>query len=103
LAQSTRWTRAKGSVTPATPNGQYGYQWWHLGAPTGSGDEIKATAEQTFWGEGIYGQVLAVNPPAHLVMVQWSTYPDAGGPDSRSDEQLLFFAAVEQSLERKSR
>ena len=31
IRQSTTWTRAKGSVTPATPDGQYGYQWWYVG------------------------------------------------------------------------
>ena len=98
LAQSTHWTEAKGSVTPTTPHGQYGYQWWHLGAPAGSSAEVKATAERTFWGEGIYGQALAIDPQAHVVMVQWSTYLSADGPDSLSDEQLLFFHAVEQSL-----
>ncbi|HVW70552.1 MAG TPA: serine hydrolase [Steroidobacteraceae bacterium] len=101
LAQSTHWTRARGSVTPATPNGQYGYQWWHLGPPAGSSAAVEATAERTFWGEGIYGQALAVNPRAHLVMVQWSTYQEADGPDSLSDEQLLFFHAVEESLSGK--
>jgi len=98
MSQSTAWTQARGSVTPATPQGMYGYQWWHLPAPQGSGEDVKATAGQTIWGEGIFGQVLAVNAHSHLVMVQWSTYKDADGPDALSDEQLLFFHAIDESL-----
>ena len=28
LERPMTWTRAKSSVTPTTPDGQYGYQWW---------------------------------------------------------------------------
>lgn len=98
MRQSTNWTRARGSVTPTTPEGQYGYQWWHLGAPQGSTDGVKVTAAQTIWALGIYGQALAINPTSGVVMVQWSAHRDADGPDSLYDEQLVFFSAVEQAL-----
>jgi len=98
ITQATTWTRARGSVTATSPQGQYGYQWWHLGAPSGSSAGVQATAEHTFWGEGIYGQVLGINPTARLVMVQWSTYKEADGTPAQGDEQLLFFHAVEAAL-----
>jgi CubicO group peptidase (beta-lactamase class C family) len=98
LLQSTHWTHAKGSVTKLSPDGQYGYQWWHLGPPPGSGDGVRRTADQSIWALGIYGQVLAIDPKSKLVMVQWSTYKEADGPDSLFDEQMLFFHALDQSL-----
>jgi CubicO group peptidase (beta-lactamase class C family) len=97
LAQSTHWTTAKGSVDAANPRGQYGYQWWHSGI-AGSSGALEATTEHTMWAEGIYGQVIAIDPGSHLVMVQWSTYEDAEGTQAQGDEQVLFFHAVEQAL-----
>jgi CubicO group peptidase (beta-lactamase class C family) len=99
LAQSAQWSRAQGSITKLTPDGQYGYQWWHLGAPPGSGDRVRATADQSIWALGIYGQALAIDPKRKLVMVQWSTYKEADGPDSLFDEQILFFHAIGESLD----
>ena len=101
IRQSITWTRAKGSVTPATPDGQYGYQWWYVGVdPTRRDAEDAArTAGQSFWAEGIYGQSIAIDPAAQLVMVQWSTWQEAEKPDSLYDEQALFFNAVARALE----
>jgi CubicO group peptidase (beta-lactamase class C family) len=97
MAQSTHWTQALGSVTESTPNGQYGYQWWHLGAPRGSDDALRATADQTIWALGIYGQALAINLRSNLVMVQWSAYKEADS-DALFDEQLIFFNAIEEAF-----
>jgi CubicO group peptidase (beta-lactamase class C family) len=101
IAQSTAWTRAKGSVTAAAPDGQFGYQWWFV-APdpgrAGAGQAMK-TSRRTFWAEGIYGQVIAIDPTDRLVMVQWSTWKEAETPDSLYDEQALFFNAVSHSLQ----
>jgi CubicO group peptidase (beta-lactamase class C family) len=100
-----RWTAATAdskiicNTTKLTPDGQYGYQWWHLGAPPGSGDRVMATADQSIWALGIYGQALAIDPRRKLVMVQWSTYKEADGPDSLFDEQMLFFHAIDESLD----
>jgi CubicO group peptidase (beta-lactamase class C family) len=100
LAQSTQWTKAKGSVSASSPDGQYGFQWWHLGvAPEhGGNDRVKATTDHTLWAEGIYGQTIAVNPRSNLVMVQWSTWKEAAMTEPFYDEQALFFHAIDESL-----
>ncbi len=100
MARSVEWTQAKGSVTPATPAGQYGYQWWFGGVEPsrrGAKDAMK-TARQTFWAEGIYGQSIGINPGERLVIVQWSTWKNAETPTSLYDEQVLFFSAVARIL-----
>jgi CubicO group peptidase (beta-lactamase class C family) len=100
IAQSVTWTRARGSVTPATPDGQYGYQWWFGGVDPAVpfAADIIHDAKHTFWAEGIYGQAIAIDPPARLVMVQWSTWKDAEGPSSLYDDQVLFFDALRRAL-----
>jgi len=105
ILQSTSWTKAKGSVSPATPEGQFGYQWWFNGVdPKHAGGNTAArAARKTFWAEGIYGQAIAINPSEHLVMVQWSTWKAADTPDSLYEEQALFFGALVQALHRRDR
>jgi len=99
MTQSTTWSKARGSVTSATPEGQYGYQWWFVAPdPSRGATQATETAKQSFWAEGIYGQSIAINPSEHLVMVQWSTWKEAETPDSLYDEQALFFDAVAQAL-----
>lgn len=100
IAQSVTWSKAKGSVTPATPDGQYGYQWWFGGIDPGrqGATDARETAQHTFWAEGIYGQAIAIDRPENLVMVQWSTWKQAETPPSLYDEQVLFFAAVARAL-----
>lgn len=102
LAQSVTWSQAKGSVTPATPHGQYGYQWWYGGIDPSRRDTDNAlqTAQHTFWAEGIYGQAIAINPLEKLVMVQWSSWKEAETPASLYDEQVLFFNALAHALGR---
>jgi len=99
LRQSTTWTLAKNSVTPAAPAGQYGYQWWYGGIdPRRSTLAARQIAAESLWAEGIYGQAIAIDPAEHLVLVQWSTWEQAETPDSLYDEQALFFAAVARAL-----
>ena len=100
IARSTHWTQAKGSVTEAAPNGQYGYQWWYNAPAADAKLEPKntATSDQTFWALGIYGQTIAINPAQKLVMVQWSTWKNAETPSSLYDEQAVFVNAVAQAL-----
>jgi CubicO group peptidase (beta-lactamase class C family) len=99
LQQSTNWTLAKHSVTPATPAGQYGYQWWYGGIdPRRSTAAARRVAAESLWAEGIYGQAIAIDPAERLVLVQWSTWDHAESPASLYDEQALFFAAVAQAL-----
>ena len=105
IQRSVTWTKAKGSVTPATPDGQYGYQWWFGGVePSSRGAaEVMRTAKQSFWAEGIYGQAIAIDPTEHLALVQWSTWKDAEGPDSLYEEQARFFDALVRTLRRHRR
>jgi len=100
IARSTHWTQAKGSVTAAAPNGQYGYQWWYNAPAADANLEPKktTTSDQTFWALGIYGQTIAINPAEKLVMVQWSTWKNAETPSSLYDEQAVFVNAVSQAL-----
>ena len=100
ITQSVTWSKATGSVTPAAPDGQYGYQWWFGGLdPSRSkASDAMQTARHSFWAEGIYGQAIAINPVEKLVMVQWSSWKDADGPDSLYDEQVLFFDALARAL-----
>ncbi len=102
LRRSTTWTKARGSVTPEAPQGQYGYQWWHAGIrpERGDPDGAREVIENSFWAEGIYGQALAINPAEHVVMVQWSTWPEAYPGKDRYEEQVLFFAAAVHALHR---
>lgn len=100
IARSTHWTQAKGSVTAAAPNGQYGYQWWYNAPAPDSDAEPKRTAnsDKTFWALGIFGQSIAINPAEHLVVVQWSTWKNAESPGSLYDEQAVFVNAVAKAL-----
>jgi len=101
IAQSVRWSKARGSVTPATPDGQYGYQWWFGGVDPSLQDTDNAmqTARQSFWAEGIYGQAIGIDPIEKLVMVQWSTWKQAETPPSLYDEQVVFFNALAHALD----
>ncbi|QXH44526.1 beta-lactamase family protein [Pseudomonas xanthosomatis] len=102
ISRSTHWTTAKGSVTAAAPNGQYGYQWWYNAPAPDADSEPKQTAnsDKTFWALGIFGQTIAINQAEGLVVVQWSTWKHAETPSSLYDEQAVFVNAVSQALER---
>lgn len=52
--------------------------------------------DATFWGRGIFGQRMAINPKNNIVMVQWSTR-DSARP-SAENENALFFNAVTNYL-----
>jgi CubicO group peptidase (beta-lactamase class C family) len=97
IRDSTNWTWAEGSVTPTTPDGQYGYQWWFLNAASPT-ERVTETAKQSFWAEGIYGQSIAIDPSRKLVLVQWSAWEKAEMPDAFYDEQAVFLDAVSRSL-----
>ena len=99
IAQSVAWTKAEGSVTPESPDGQYGYQWWSSSIdPAKLNADGLRLAHGTFWAEGIYGQAIAINPAERLEMVQWSTWREAETPASLYDEQVLFFSALARAL-----
>lgn len=100
IALSTTWTRARGSVTPATPEGQYGFQWWYNPGRAEPGDPegVLAVAHDSFWALGIYGQAIAIDPVEHVVMVQWSAWPAADPDDDTAQEMATFFAAAVRAL-----
>lgn len=100
IRESTTWTRAKDSVTPANPAGTYGYQWWSgdIDPRSGASAAAQHTAARTFWAQGIYGQGIAINASEHLVLVQWSAWDKADGPDLLYEERSLFFNALVDAL-----
>ncbi len=100
IRQATTWVHARGSVTPETPDGQYGFQWWYNpGAPAaGDPDGALAVARHSFWALGIYGQAIAIDPAEHVVMVQWSAWPAAEPSDGTEEEQANFFAGAVAAL-----
>jgi CubicO group peptidase (beta-lactamase class C family) len=54
--------------------------------------------EATFWGLGIFGQVLAINPKDKIVMMQWSTWEVAIPSAQLDNEKSLFFNAITKHL-----
>jgi CubicO group peptidase (beta-lactamase class C family) len=100
LKEATTWTHARGSVTPETPDGKYGYQWWYNpGEPVaGDPDGVAAVARDSCWAAGIYGQAIAIDPVEHVVMVQWSAWPVADPADGTAKELATFFAAAVHTL-----
>ena len=104
LQEATTWTRARGSVTPETPDGQYGFQWWYNPGESVAGDPdgVRAVARDSFWALGIYGQAIAIDRVAHVVMVQWSAWPAASPEDGTANEMPAFFAAAVHALDRES-
>jgi CubicO group peptidase (beta-lactamase class C family) len=99
IRDSTTWTHARGSVTPSTPDGQYGYQWWFLDATSPVRQkQVTETAKHSFWAEGIYGQSIAIDPSSGLILVQWSTWEKAEMPDVFYDEQAVFLDALARAL-----
>lgn len=97
LAESINWNKAKGSVWDDYPNGKYGFQWWNTHATYGS-PLTTPNADTTFWGLGIFGQMLAINPKDKIVMVQWSTWETAIPSKAIDNEKSLFFNAVTNYL-----
>lgn len=97
--EATAWTKAEQSVSEAYPNGVYGFQWWNSHAKHGSPLTTK-NAEYTYWGFGIYGQIMAINPKDDIVMIQWGTWPTAMPSEKIMDEKSLFLNAVTNYLEK---
>ncbi len=96
-AQATEWNQAKGSVSENYPKGIYGFQWWNSHAKKGS-PLTTQNSDATFWGLGIFGQMLAINPKDKIVMMQWSTWETAMPSAQLDNEKSLFFNAVTQHL-----
>ena len=102
IKRSTDWTKADGSVKPWAPKGQHGYQWWYMGFAPGDEASYAPTSsfnsDESFWAYGIFGQAIAINQKENLIMVQWSTWGHAEGPDVLYSEQGVFFNSLIQAL-----
>lgn len=100
--QSSAWTQAQKSVSPAHPEGIYGYQWWNNAIPANA-QHVDPSARQglkgSLWALGIYGQVIMVNRAEHLVIVQWSTWPQAEPSfNAQPLEAALMYSAIARKL-----
>jgi CubicO group peptidase (beta-lactamase class C family) len=102
LDEASKWTRAKGSVSGGHPDGIYGYQWWNNSEPADAKNVSPApdqSLRQSLWALGIFGQVLMVNRPEHLVIVQWSAWHEAEPAfDTLPLEASVFYSAVAKQL-----
>ena len=102
VAESSNWTRATGSVSAAHPNGLYGYQWWNNEVPVNASNvepAPQASLQHSLWALGIFGQMIMVNQAENLVIVQWSTWPQAEPSFSAQPlEASLMFSAIAKAL-----
>ncbi|MGK0685512.1 serine hydrolase domain-containing protein [Serratia marcescens] len=102
VAQSSNWTRAVGSVSAAHPNGIYGFQWWNNEVPVNATNVEpvpQASLKHSLWALGIFGQMIMVNQAENLVIVQWSTWPQAEPSfNAQPLEASLMFSAIAKEL-----
>ncbi|MGP2978133.1 serine hydrolase domain-containing protein [Serratia marcescens] len=102
VAQSSNWTQAAGSVSAAHPNGIYGFQWWNNEVPVNAINVEpipQASLKHSLWALGIFGQMIMVNQAENLVIVQWSTWPQAEPSFSAQPlEASLMFSAIAKEL-----
>lgn len=100
---AANWTQAQHSVSPAHPDGLYGYQWWNNAIPANAQHVVPSPAEglqHSLWALGIYGQIIMVNRAENLVIVQWSTWPQAEPSFSAQPlEAALMYSAIAQQLD----
>ncbi len=96
------WNRAEKSVTAAHPDGSYGYEWWNNSVPANAvnvGPKQGLESKDTLWALGIFGQMIVVNQKEKLVIVQWSTWPQAEPSFSAQPlEASLMFNAIANHL-----
>lgn len=102
LDDAANWTQARNSVSAAHPEGTYGYQWWN-NAVAANAQHISPAADKSLknslWALGIYGQVIMVNRAENLVIVQWSTWPQAEPKmNTQPLEAALMYSAIAQQL-----
>jgi len=102
VQHSSDWTHAKGSVSDAHPDGLYGYQWWNNEVPANAqhvSPAVQDSLKGSLWALGIFGQMIMVNPTENLVIVQWSTWPQAEPSFSAQPlEASLMFSAIANAL-----
>ena len=102
LDEASSWTQARNSVSAAHPDGTYGYQWWN-NAVAANAHNVSPSADKSLknslWALGIYGQVIMVNRAEKLVIVQWSTWPEAEPKmNAQPLEAALMYSAIAQQL-----
>ncbi|EMM6514667.1 serine hydrolase [Enterobacter ludwigii] len=102
VKDASRWTQADGSVSDTHPTGLYGYQWWNNEVPVTATKVVPAANESlkgSLWALGIFGQMIMVNQAENLVIVQWSTWPQAEPSFSAQPlEASLMFSAIANAL-----
>lgn len=98
------WNKATNSVTVKHPDGTYGYEWWNNSVPANYQGKYtdKLKSNDTMWALGIFGQIIMVNQKENLVIVQWSTWPQAEPSfDNQPLEAALMFNAIANKLDKK--
>lgn len=101
VKEARTWNQAKNSVTAKHPEGSYGYEWWNNSIPDSYQGKYtnKLKSTDTQWALGIFGQIIMVNQPENLVIVQWSTWPEAEPSfDAQPLEAALMFNAIADKL-----
>ena len=78
-----------GKLYPGFPLG-YGYLWW-LYPPAGPGGV--PNIDRAFEAEGVFGQNIHLDPKNHLVVVTWSTWPEADGA-ATNRESIAFLSGL---------
>jgi hypothetical protein len=72
------------------PNGRYHNQWW-----------LSGDAHGTFYGTGIYGQYLWIDPVARVVIAKASSLPVATDPTMSREHAAAFRAIVAAVMSRR--
>ncbi len=72
--------------TDTCPNGAYSNFWW-----------VDNIEKGDFMARGVFGQMIYINPMAHITIVKLSTWPDYQKPDF-SKKTLLAFRAIREAL-----
>jgi len=106
LKDAATWSKAKGSVSPAYPDGIYSHEWWNMQIPANA-TNISPGADEypkgSLWAVGIFGQIIIINPRDKLVYVQWSTWPEAEPKfDGKPENLALMFTAINNKLREKA-
>lgn len=66
---------------------------------TGVKPAVQDSLKDPLWALGIFGQMIMVNQKENLVIVQWSTWPQAEPSFSAQPlEASLMFSAIAQAL-----
>ncbi len=100
--QAASWTKALNSVSAAHPQGIYGYQWWNNAIPANA-QHVQPTPQEGLQGlavgAGDLWPVIMVNRAEHLVIVQWSTWPQAEPSfNAQPLEAALMYSAIAREL-----